>query len=287
MSGRGHGSSVRPDRLIALRASPLPSWSRSSLRRLHNVPGTFSLLNDWACRAHSRRCPVGGGSFLKQRLTRIARAASVLALLAQAAPAQMDMSNAGGMAMPPMTLPPMPAIYAGQPDKPGAPIFDGYGDHHHPISSANPKTQAYFDQGVRLLFGFNHAEAIRSFREAARLDADCAMCWWGVAFALGTNINMPMQADAIAPAWSALQRAKALGAKASPEERAWIDALAARYSADPKADRAALDEAFAKAMGELWRAHPEDLDAGTFYAEAMMDTQPWAYWGQDGVTPQG
>ena len=111
-----------------------------------------------------------------------------------------------------------------------------------------PQTQALFDQGVRLLFGFNHAEAIRSFREAARLDPDCAMCWWGVAFALGSNINLPMQSDAVAPAWAALERARSLESKASGEERAWIEALAARYSSDPKADRSKLDEAFAEAM---------------------------------------
>src|SRR6185437_4554077 len=103
----------------------------------------------------------------------------------------------------------------------------------------------------------------------------------------GSNINLPIQDDAIAPAWAALQRAEALKGKASPEERAWIDALARRYAADPKADRHALDEAFAKAMGALWKAYPGDLDAGTFYAEAMMDTQPWDYWELDGKTPKG
>ena len=193
------------------------------------------------------------------------------------------MGGQGGMLM----IGPMPAAYAGEADKPGAPVFQGLGDHHHKISTQNTETQKFFDQGVNLLFGFNHAEAIRSFREAARLDPDCAMCWWGVAFALGPNINLPMPDDAVAPAWAALQRAKALEAKASPEEQAWVDALAARYSQDPKADRHALDEAFAKAMGELWRAHPDDLDAGTFYAEAMMDTQPWDYWELDGQTPKG
>jgi tetratricopeptide (TPR) repeat protein len=192
----------------------------------------------------------------------------------------------GGMMMGPM-LGPMPSVYAGEADKPGAPVFQGLGAHKHPISTRNPETQKFFDQGVNLMFGFNHAEAIRSFREAARLDPDCAMCWWGMAFALGPNINLPMPDDAVAPAWAALQRAKALEAKASPEERAWIDALAMRYSADPKADRHALDEAFAKAMGALWAAYPDDLDAGTFYAEAMMDTQPWDYWELDGKTPKG
>jgi hypothetical protein len=209
-----------------------------------------------------------------------------------------DMAGTGmpGMAMGPMAsvplnmglpLPTMPHVYAGQADKPGAPVFEGLGAHRHPISTHNPKTQMFFDQGVNLVFGFNHAEAIRSFREAARLDPDCAMCWWGVAFALGPNINLPMPEDAVAPAWEALNRARALEAKASPEERDWIEALAVRYSADPKADRKALDEAFALAMGKLWRAYPDDLDAGTFYAEAMMDTQPWDYWQADGVTPKG
>jgi tetratricopeptide (TPR) repeat protein len=196
--------------------------------------------------------------------------------------------GAAAQGMGPMLMgPPMPAAYAGEADKPGAPVFKGLSDHKHRISTRNPQTQMFFDQGVDLMFGFNHAEAIRSFREAARLDPDCAMCWWGVAFALGPNINMPMPEDAVAPAWAALQKAQALMAKASPEERAWIDALATRYSPDPKADRPALDAAFAKAMGELWSAWPDDLDAGTFYAEAMMDTQPWDYWEQDGKTPKG
>lgn len=200
----------------------------------------------------------------------------------------MDMPAHGmnGMAMK-MTLPPMPAIYAGVPDKPGAPLFGGYGDHHHPISTANPKAQAYFDQGVRLLFAFNHAEAIRSFREAARLDPDCAMCWWGVGFALGPNINLPIQPDAPAPAVAAVQRARSLESHASPEEVAWIEALAKRYSTDPKADQHAMDEAFASAMGKVWAQYPNDLDAGVFYAESMMDTQPWDYWESDGKTPKG
>jgi tetratricopeptide (TPR) repeat protein len=182
---------------------------------------------------------------------------------------------------------PMPSVYMGEADKAGAPVFSGLGDHHHPISTRNPETQKFFDQGVKLLFGFNHAEAIRSFREAARLDPDCAICWWGVSVALGPNINLPMPDDAAAPAWQALGKARALEPKASPEERDWIEALATRYSADPKADRHAMDAAYATAMGKLWRDHPDDLDAGVFYVEAMMDTQPWDYWELDGVTPKG
>jgi tetratricopeptide (TPR) repeat protein len=195
------------------------------------------------------------------------------------------------MAMPPgmvmKMIDPMPALYMGEADKPGAPVFKGLGDHHHPVTTKNARTQLLFDQGVNLIFGFNHAEAIRSFREAARLDPHCAMCWWGVAFSLGPNINLTMPADAVKPAWQALQNAIALKRYASPQERAWIDALAVRYSSNPDADRAALDEDFARAMGAVWKAYPNDLDAGTFYAEAMMDTQPWDYWGQDGVTPKG
>ena len=208
-------------------------------------------------------------------------------LLAAAAWAHGDEAMPGMGHPTPIVMGPMPAAYAGEADKPGAPVFHGLGADKHPISTRNPQTQMFFDQGVNLLFGFNHAEAIRSFREGARLDPDCAMCWWGVAFALGPNINLPMPPDAVAPAWAALQKAQALKDKASHEERAWIDALATRYSADPKADRHAMDEAFAAAMGALWKAHPEDLDAGTFYAEAMMDTQPWDYWELDGKTPKG
>jgi tetratricopeptide (TPR) repeat protein len=198
--------------------------------------------------------------------------------------AGMQMSAPMSMGLP---LSPMPSIYAGEADKPGAPVFKGLGVHHMAISTQVPETQKFFDQGVNLLFGFNHAEAIRSFREAARLDTACAMCWWGMSLALGPNINLPMPPDAIAPAWQALQQAQARAPKATPREQAWIAALATRYSKDPKADRHALDEGYAAAMGKLWREHPDDLDAATFYAEAMMDTQPWDYWQGDGATPKG
>ena len=221
---------------------------------------------------------------------KFAIAAATLALAATAAvaaetmPADMPMPMSG-MVM--KMIDPMPGVYMGEADKPGAPIFKGLGSHTHKISTPNAQTQLLFDQGVNLIFGFNHAEAIRSFREGARLDPHCAMCWWGVTMALGPNINLSMPNDAIRPAWQALSNAVALKKYASPEERDWIDALSERYSADPKADRARLDDAFARAMGDLWKKYPNDLDAGTFYAEAMMDTQPWDYWEQDGVTPKG
>jgi tetratricopeptide (TPR) repeat protein len=231
---------------------------------------------------------------MKTKLITATFAAALFATTAYAAdpPKDRPADRMAGMQMnAPMSmgipLSPMPSVYAGQADKKGAPVFRGLGGHRMPITTKNTRTQMFFDQGVNLMFGFNHAEAIRSFREAARLDPDCAMCWWGIAFALGPNINLPMTPDAVAPAWQALQQAKRLEPKASPRERAWIEALAVRYSKDPKADRHALDEAFAQAMGKLWKDYPTDLDAGTFYAEAMMDTQPWDYWQQDGVTPKG
>lgn len=223
-------------------------------------------------------------------VTNIVLASGVSFLLVTAACAQSAPAASGDMAMagmPPMKMIPMPAVYMGQADKPGAPVFKGLGTHHHPISTGNAQAQAYFNQGVNLLFGFNHAEAIRSFREAARLDPQCAMCWWGVAFALGPNINLPMPDDAVAPAWDALQKARALEPSASPAERDWIEALATRYAKESVKDRSSLDEAFARAMGKLWHDHPDDLDAGVFYAEAMMDTQPWDYWQPDYKTPKG
>lgn len=131
------------------------------------------------------------------------------------------------------------------------------------------------------------AEAIRSFREAARQDPNCAMCWWGVAFALGSNINLPMQEDAIIPAWIALQNARALAPKATPKEQAWIAALSTRYAESKTADRAKLNAAFAEAMAEMARQYPDDVDVLTFWAESMMDTQPWDYWEADLKTPKG
>ena len=185
-----------------------------------------------------------------------------------------------------MGLPPMPSVYAGEADKPGAPVFTGLGVHSMKVT-ATPEAQKFFDQGVNLVFGFNHAEAIRSFREAARLDPNCAMCWWGVSFALGSNINLPMPDDAVAPAWAALKNAQMLAPKAPAREQAYIAALSKRYSADIKANRGLLNEAFAQAMKELAAAYPDDLDAQTFWAEAMMDTQPWDYWQADGKTAKG
>ncbi|MEZ5333150.1 MAG: hypothetical protein R2991_14125 [Thermoanaerobaculia bacterium] len=167
-------------------------------------------------------------------------------------------------------------------DGPIAPLLEGLGDHHHPISSESERARTFFDQGLMLAFGFNHAEAERSFREAARVDPECAICWWGVAWVLGPNINLPMLPEAVDPAWEATQRARALAPHASAAERAYIEALASRYAESPPEDRTPLDRAFADAMREVVAAYPDDLDAATIFAESMMDLAPWNYW-----TPEG
>ena len=162
------------------------------------------------------------------------------------------------------------------------PLLDGLGDLHHPISTTDTLAQRYFDQGLRLAYAFNHGEAIRSFEEAARLDPSCAMCYWGKALALGPNINAPMDTAAARQAYAALQRARSVAARATARERAYIDALAARYAAEPSAERAPLDAAYAAAMREVARRAPDDPDAATLFAEALMDTSPWDYWQADG-----
>jgi tetratricopeptide (TPR) repeat protein len=168
------------------------------------------------------------------------------------------------------------------PGERGAPLFDNLGSHRRRVSTKSPLAQRYFDQGLTLVYGFNHAEAIRSFREAARLDPDCAMAYWGVALALGPNINAPMTKEAVVEAYAALEKAIELGRKTTERERAFIQALAKRYSKEPVEDRKPLDHAYAGAMRELARRFPDDLDAATLFAESLMDTMPWAYWTKDG-----
>ena len=163
------------------------------------------------------------------------------------------------------------------------PLYTNLGSHRHAITTSVPRAQDYFNQGLRLVFGFNHGEAIRAFREAQRLDPGCAMCFWGEALAHGPHVNAPMDSAGAVAAWAALQKAVALAPKAPPAERAYIRALEARYAAHPPADRAALDSAYATAMGRVVAEYPDDLDAATLYAEALMDLRPWAYWKKDGT----
>jgi len=167
------------------------------------------------------------------------------------------------------------------------PLFDNLGRHTWPITTRTPQVQAFFDQGLRLAYGFNHAEARRAFRQAQRLDPSCAMCFWGEAYVLGPNINVPMEPSANAPALAALGRAQALTAHASEKEQALIAALATRYSADPQVERAALDKAWADALGEVARRFPDDAEIAVLHAEAIMDTQPWDYWTDGGRQAKG
>ena len=167
------------------------------------------------------------------------------------------------------------------------PLYRDLGNLSMRIGAKSPKVQSWFDQGLRLSFAFNHAEAQRAFREAQKLDPQCAMCFWGEALVLGPNINVPMMPEAIAPAFEAAAKAVALSKGASPKERALIEALARRYSSDPKADRAKLDADYADAMKEVARRFAGDDTIQVLFAEASMDTQPWDYWEAAGAKPKG
>ena len=165
------------------------------------------------------------------------------------------------------------------------PLWDGLGSLAYKITTASPAAQSYFDQGLRLTHAFNHEEAQRAFRKAQKLDPDCAMCFWGEALVLGPNINMPMVEEAVAPAFAAAQKARALAAKAGPHEQALIAALSTRYAENPKADRAELDAAYAAAMAKTAAQFPEDNEIAVLYAEALMDLSPWNYWQPGGREP--
>ena len=168
-----------------------------------------------------------------------------------------------------------------------APRLDNLGDFHRPITTADPMAQRYFDQGLILAYAFNHAEAERAFREAARRDPKCAMCYWGIALVLGPNINAAMEADAVSPAYEAMQHALDCAEHATEKEQAFIHALAQRYAPQPTDDRAALDAAFAEAMRDVLERYPDDDDAATLFAESLMDTTPWNYWTPDGKPRPG
>jgi pimeloyl-ACP methyl ester carboxylesterase/tetratricopeptide (TPR) repeat protein len=167
-------------------------------------------------------------------------------------------------------------------EEPLAPELTGLGSLQYKVTTANPKAQRFFDQGLRLLYAFNHAEALRAFREAARLDPALAMAHWGQAMALGPNLNAAMSVENARHAHEAIQRAKVRGGTASARERELIEALAARYAADPGADRAPLDRAYAAAMRRVATRHPDDPDIQTLFGDAAMNTMPWDYWEKDG-----
>ena len=164
-------------------------------------------------------------------------------------------------------------------------IMAGLGDWHHPVSTTNAQAQAFFDQGLRLIYAFNHDEAARSFRKAAELDPKLAMAYWGIAEAVGPNYNDPASEERFQQAHVSIQKAVDLSGNASETERGYISALAKRFPADPKADLRKAAEDYRDAMRELVKKYPDDLDAATLFAESGMDLHPWGLWHQDG-TPQ-
>ncbi|WP_167284990.1 tetratricopeptide repeat protein [Marilutibacter alkalisoli] len=165
-------------------------------------------------------------------------------------------------------------------------LLDGLGNYSFPVESSHPEVQRWFDQGLNLAYGFNHDAAERAFVRATELDPACAMCWWGAAWVLGPHVNAGMDPDNNAKAWERLQKAVALAPQADERSRAFIEALSARYAADPPEDRTPLDEAWAEATRALAAARPDDLDAAAIHAEALMDLQPWAYYDEQ-LRPTG
>jgi tetratricopeptide (TPR) repeat protein len=160
------------------------------------------------------------------------------------------------------------------------------GSYHHRVTTASPDAQAAFDRGLTLSYAFSHRAAEEEFRKAIAADPSCAMAWWGVALVNGPHINFPMVPPQNAKtAWEALTKARSLELRVSEPERAYIEALAHRYAMPQPEDRAPLDAAYANAMREMWRAHPDDPDAGALCAEALMDLHPWDLW-RLGGTPQ-
>lgn len=163
-----------------------------------------------------------------------------------------------------------------------APIFKGLERFHFPISTKNGEAQTYFDQGLILSFAFNHAEAARSFYEAARLDSNCAMCWWGYAYVLGPNYNAGMEKDHHMRAYVAVQKAKNKSAACTQKERDLIEALTFRYSNDTTIARAVLDSNYAVAMRKVYQNHSTDATIASLFAESLLDLHPWDLWHKDG-----
>ena len=168
------------------------------------------------------------------------------------------------------------------PGKPLAPRLQNLGVHTFPVGTKVERAQLFINQGVNLAYAFNHAEAARAFAEAARLDPDLAMAYWGHALVLGPNINATMTPEDEPKAYALAQKALSMKSKASPREQAYIDAVAVRYTGRPE-DRDKANRAFAAAMRDVVAAFPDDLDARTLFAESLMNLRPWNYWTRDGV----
>ena len=161
-------------------------------------------------------------------------------------------------------------------------LLGSLGEKTHPISTQISKAQDYFDKGMALAFGFNHAEAAKAFTKATDLDPNCAICYWGLAYVLGPNINAPMDDSVVPTAYAAVQKALELSTNVNPREKAYIKAISKRYAAKPMPDRKALDKAYADEMRTVHKSFPHDPDAAVLFAESLMNLSPWDYWEEDG-----
>jgi tetratricopeptide (TPR) repeat protein len=166
-------------------------------------------------------------------------------------------------------------------------LVNGLGDLHHPVSTHNAEAQKFFDQGLRFIYAFNHDEAARSFQHAAELDPKLAMAYWGVAEAVGPNYNDPADPDRFKRAHEAAQKAVDLSGDASSSEKAYIEAMAKRFPADPNSDLKKAAEDYRDAMRQVSKEFPDDLDAATLFAESGMNLHPWGLWHQDGTPQEG
>ena len=168
-----------------------------------------------------------------------------------------------------------------------ATLMTGLGDWRHPVSTKNAQAQAFFDQGLRLIYAFNHDAAERSFQRAAELDPKLAMAYWGIAEAVGPNYNDPASEDRFVQAHQAIEKASSLAEEASESDQAYIAALAKRFPVDPKSDLRAAAEEYRDAMREVSKKFPDDLDAATLVAEASMNLHAWGLWHVDGSPEEG
>lgn len=204
-------------------------------------------------------CGAGGQarqSFLRQALMSVA-----------ISPAQAAISQVDGKALPP--------------------LYHDLGTLTYAVTSDVALAQAYFDQGLKFVYAFNHSEAIRSFQAAQKLDPMCALCAWGEAYALGPNINAAMSADVLGQAMEAVQRAQEMAGQASPREQALIEALAVRYGEDAVRRPSPYNDAFATAMLSVQQDYPQDTEIALITADAIMNESPWQYWESDGATSAG
>ena len=168
-----------------------------------------------------------------------------------------------------------------------ATMMAGLGDLHHPVSTKSAGAQEFFDQGLRLIYAFNHDEAARSFQKASELDPKLAMAYWGIAEAVGPNYNDPASEDRFKQAHEAIQKAVDLSGNVSEAERGYILAMVKRFPADPKSDLRKAAEDYRDAMREMVKNNPDDLDAATLFAESGMNLHPWGLWHRDGTPEEG